>query len=105
MLARTLLVIGLVLVVGGTYYLSKAIFLTAVASRYWLRSREGISLKWRLSGLLFGINENNWTLVFTSDDQLTESQIRRVRDPFAPIRGLLLVVLGTVLQISGTFLA
>ena len=39
-----------------------------------------------------------------SDDHLTEAQIRRVRDPFAPIRGFLLVLLGTVLQIAGTLI-
>ena len=104
MLPKTLLVLGLILVAVGTYYLSKALFLTAIAARYWLRGREGVGLRWKLSGLLFGLNETNWTLVFMSDDHLPEAQIRRVRDPFAPIRGFLLVLLGTVLQIAGTLI-
>lgn len=105
MYEKTLLSAGLALVLIGTYYLSKAVFLYAIASRYWLRGREGVGLRWKMSGLLFGLNQGNWHQVFMSDDQLSEAQIKRVRDPFAPIRGFIFVFIGTVFQIAGTLLS
>ena len=83
----------------GTYYLSKAVFLTTLARKYWLRERYGLDLKWKIAGMIFGINEQNWTKVFTSDDQLTPEEIKRVKDSFAPIKGFIFIIIGTILQL------
>ena len=96
---QSLLVVGGFFVLLGTYYLSKSVFLTVIARQYWLRDRYGLDLKWKTAGMIFGINEQNWTKVFTSDDQLTPEEIKKVRDSFAPIKGFLFITIGTILQL------
>jgi len=88
----------------GTYYLSKSVFLTNIASKYWLRDRYGLDWKWKITAWIFGINEHNWTTVFTSDDQLAPEERKRVRDDFASIKGFGLITIGTVFQIVAIWL-
>lgn len=90
---------AVVLILVGTYYISKSILLTNIGSRYWLRDKYGMSWKWRIAASFLGINERNWTLIFTSDDQLTDEQRKKVRDGFAPIKGFVFIAIGTFLQI------
>lgn len=92
-----LLIASSVLILIGTFLISKSIFLTAVASEHWLR-RDKLGSKWKLVGFCLGISANNWTEIFMSGDQLTPSQIKRIRDPFVPLKGFMLVFFGTLAQ-------
>jgi len=94
-----IMVIGAALILAGTYYISKSLFLTTLARQYWLRDRYSLELKWKIAGRIFGINEQNWAQVFMSDDQLSPDAIKKVRDYFAHIRGFVFIVLGTSLQL------
>jgi hypothetical protein len=99
-----IITIGLMCIFAGTAALSSAIFKKIILSHYFKAHWDDKypPLKYRIIGYLFNIKRGNWLNMLRVD--LTEKEEKELKDPYAPLRGIVWIAIGTILEIMGLFL-
>jgi len=99
---KQLNIISILLVILGTYLLSKQLFIKIILNKF-IKSQlayqkyENIPLGFKIIGYIYGIKPSNWKNLGTygGDNQIE----RKLKDLSAPFRGIIYVVIAGILQV------
>lgn len=96
---------SILLVILGTYLLSKQLFIDTILNKFVSTQLEykkykDLPLFFRFTGFIYGVKPDNWFNVGTYGGDNTIE--RKLKDPTAPFRGFLYIVAASILQFFST---
>jgi len=93
---------AILLVILGTYLLSKQLFIDIVLNKFMrtqleYKKYQDLPAFFKIAGFVYGVKPNNWFNVGTycGDNEIE----KKLKDITAPFRGFLYIVLASILQI------
>lgn len=94
-------ILAILINILGTYYISKSLFFKIFAFPLFYKKaiNKNPSISERLSAFIFSINSDDYIHKFIPNKNLSSKKIKKVRDELAPVKGFLLIVLGSIIQI------